>query len=101
MTKHIETHLVESRFFKPAKSFSHSAHISSFEECEELYWKSIEQPEKFWAQQAAELPARPRLRPARGIRQFDSAERDAARFSGLARILERQNHREANAYAPE
>jgi hypothetical protein len=28
--------------------------------------------------------ARPRLRPARGIRQFDSAERGAAGFSGLA-----------------
>jgi acetyl-CoA synthetase len=55
MTKHIETHLVESRLFKPAKSFSHKAHISSFEEYEELYRKSIEHPEKFWAQQAAEL----------------------------------------------
>jgi hypothetical protein len=29
--------------------------------------------------------ARPRLRPARGIRQFDSAERGAAGFSGLAK----------------
>ena len=55
MTKHIETHLVESRIFKPAKSFSHKAHISSLEEYEELYRKSIEHPEKFWAQQAAEL----------------------------------------------
>ena len=55
MTKHIETHLVESRLFKPAKSFSHKALISSFEEYEELYRKSIEHPEKFWAQQAAEL----------------------------------------------
>ena len=91
--------------------------------------------------------ARPRLRPARGIRRFDSAGRGAAGFSGLAnggteilmrgkclgaisilrllfhwrvpaevtpiksnrvqepgpalRILERQNHREANAYTPE
>ena len=55
MTKHIETHLVESRIFKPPKSFSHKAHISSFEEYKELYRKSIEHPEKFWAQQAAEL----------------------------------------------
>ena len=55
MTKHIETHLVESRLFKPAKSFSNKAHISSLEEYEELYRKSIEHPEKFWAQQAAEL----------------------------------------------
>jgi hypothetical protein len=30
------------------------------------------------------LLARPRLRPARGIRQFGSAERGAAGFSGLA-----------------
>jgi acetyl-CoA synthetase len=55
MTEHIETHLVESRFFNPAKSFSHRAHVSSFEEYKELYRKSIEQPEKFWAQQAEEL----------------------------------------------
>ena len=45
--------------------------------------------------------ARPHLRPPRGIRQFDSARRGAAGFSGLARILERQNIAMANAYMPE
>src|SRR3974377_1074795 len=44
--------------------------------------------------------ARPRLRPARGIRRLDCAERSAAGFSGLARILERQNRRAANAQTP-
>ena len=44
--------------------------------------------------------ARPRLRPARGIRRLDCADRSAAGFSGLARILERQNRRAANAQTP-
>ncbi|MBV8641125.1 MAG: AMP-binding protein, partial [Verrucomicrobia bacterium] len=55
MTTHIESHLIENRVFKPAKSFSKNAHISSLEQYQELYRKSIKNPEKFWAQQATEL----------------------------------------------
>jgi acetyl-CoA synthetase len=55
MSTHIESHLVENRVFKPSKSFAKRALISDFDEYEELYRKSIKNPEKFWGQQAEEL----------------------------------------------
>src|SRR6202051_1724241 len=55
MSLNIESHLIENRVFKPTKAFSKEAHISSFVEYQELYRKSIKNPEKFWAQQATEL----------------------------------------------
>jgi acetyl-CoA synthetase len=55
MSTNIESHLVENRLFKPPKSFSKNAYIKSFQEYEELYRRSIKNPEKFWAQQASEL----------------------------------------------
>ena len=54
MSSNIESHLVENRVFKPKKDFSKKAHISSLEQYRELYRKSIKNPEKFWAEQAAE-----------------------------------------------
>src|SRR6202051_3791973 len=55
MRTNIESHLIENRVFKPAKSCSKNAYISSFEQYQELYRKSIKNPEKFFARQAAEL----------------------------------------------
>src|ERR1700675_809905 len=55
MSNNIESHLIENRVFKPAKAFSKTAQISSLAEYQELYRKSIKNPEKFWAQQAVEL----------------------------------------------
>ena len=55
MSINIESHLVETRVFKPSKDFSKNSYISSLAEYQELYRKSIKNPEKFWAQQAAEL----------------------------------------------
>ncbi|HET9377607.1 MAG TPA: acetate--CoA ligase [Chthoniobacterales bacterium] len=55
MSNNIESHLVENRVFKPSKSFTKRALISDFDEYEELYRKSIKNPEKFWGQQAEEL----------------------------------------------
>jgi acetyl-CoA synthetase len=55
MSHHIESHLVENRVFKPSKSFAKTAHVPSMEAYEELYRRSIKNPERFWAQQAAEL----------------------------------------------
>jgi acetyl-CoA synthetase len=55
MSNHIESHLVENRVFKPSKSFAKRALISDFDEYEELYRKSIKNPEKFWSQQAEQL----------------------------------------------
>jgi acetyl-CoA synthetase len=51
----IESHLIENRVFKPAKSFSKEAHIKSFAEYREIYQQSIKNPTKFWAQKASEL----------------------------------------------
>jgi acetyl-CoA synthetase len=55
MSTNIESHLIENRLFKPPKTFSKTAHIGSFSEYEELYRRSIKNPEKFWAQQASKL----------------------------------------------
>jgi acetyl-CoA synthetase len=55
MSTNIESHLIENRVFKPAKAFSKKAHISSFEQYQELYRQSIKNPGKFFARQAAEL----------------------------------------------
>lgn len=52
MSQEIESHLQETREFKPSKEFSQKAKISSLDEYEKLYKQSIENPEKFWAEQA-------------------------------------------------
>src|SRR5689334_1238775 len=57
MSNNIESHLVENRVFKPNRAFAKTAHIPSLEAYQELYRKSIKNPEKFWAQQANELLA--------------------------------------------
>jgi acetyl-CoA synthetase len=55
MAENIESHLVEKRVFKPAKSFAKGARIKSLEQYRRLYRESIKQPEKFWAREAGEL----------------------------------------------
>jgi acetyl-CoA synthetase len=49
----ITSMLHEERVFPPAKSFSSKAHIKSLAEYRKLYRASIDDPEKFWARQAA------------------------------------------------
>ncbi len=51
----IDSTLRENRVFPPPPEFSARAHIKSLEEYEALYKKSIEDPEKFWAEAAREL----------------------------------------------
>ena len=51
----IDSTLRENRVFPPPEEFAAKAHIKSLEEYESLYKKSIEDPEKFWAEAAAEL----------------------------------------------
>ncbi len=51
----MESVLQESRKFPPPASFSSSAHIKSFEQYEQMYRESIDNPEKFWGEKAAEL----------------------------------------------
>jgi acetyl-CoA synthetase len=51
----IDSTLRENRVFPPPEEFAAKAHIKSLEEYETLYKKSIEDPEKFWAEAAGEL----------------------------------------------
>ncbi len=55
MSQNIESHLIEKRVFKPAKSFAKAARIGSMEEYKKLYRRSIKSPDKFWAREAKEL----------------------------------------------
>ncbi|HVU36703.1 MAG TPA: acetate--CoA ligase [Opitutales bacterium] len=45
----------ESRVFPPSAAFSRQAHIKSLEQYQEMYARSIADPQKFWADIAGEL----------------------------------------------
>jgi len=51
----METVLQESRKFPPSASFSNTAHIQSIDQYEQMYSESIDNPEKFWGEKAADL----------------------------------------------
>ena len=55
MSNNIQSTLVENRVFKPAKEFSKKARISSMAQYQKMWKESIDQPEKFFAREAAEL----------------------------------------------
>ncbi|MDP2276613.1 MAG: acetate--CoA ligase, partial [Nitrospirota bacterium] len=50
--KGIEVLMAENRTFPPSKEFSKKAHIKSMKEYEELYKRSIEDTDGFWAEMA-------------------------------------------------
>ncbi len=50
--ENIEVLSTERRTFSPSKEFSKRAHIKSMKEYEQLYKKSVDDPEKFWGEQA-------------------------------------------------
>ncbi len=50
--KGIEVLSTEKRTFPPSKAFSEKAHIKSMAEYEKMYKASVENPDKFWAEQA-------------------------------------------------
>ncbi len=50
--ENIEVLSTERRTFPPSKEFSKRAHIKSMKEYEQLYKKSIDDPEKFWGEMA-------------------------------------------------
>ncbi|MBV8969412.1 MAG: AMP-binding protein, partial [Verrucomicrobia bacterium] len=54
MSNNIESHLIENRVFPPDPEFAKRAHISSFAEYEQMYRRSINEPEAFWADMANE-----------------------------------------------
>ena len=51
----LDSNLRENRIFEPSKEFRSKAHISSLDQYEQMYRRSIEKPEEFWAEAAAEL----------------------------------------------
>ncbi|NQV08833.1 acetate--CoA ligase [Candidatus Woesearchaeota archaeon] len=55
MKQTIESMSNENRKIPPSKEFRSKAHINSLEQYQELYKKSIENPEEFWAEQAENL----------------------------------------------
>jgi len=55
MSNTIESHLVETRVFKPSDPFVQRAAIPSLEQYRDLYQQSIQDPDKFWGKQATEL----------------------------------------------
>ena len=48
----IEVLSTEKRTFPPSKEFSQRAHIKSMKEYEQLYKRSVDSPDKFWAEMA-------------------------------------------------
>ncbi|MFZ2196634.1 MAG: acetate--CoA ligase, partial [Thermodesulfovibrionales bacterium] len=50
--KQMEVLMDEKRIFPPSKEFSKKAHISSMEEYEKIYKRSIDDPEGFWGEMA-------------------------------------------------
>ena len=55
MSTNIESHLVENRVFHPPQDFANSARIGSMAEYQARWRESIEDPGKFWAEEASEL----------------------------------------------
>ncbi len=51
-SKNIEVYMDEKRTFPPSEEFRRRAHISSLEEYERIYKRSVEDPEGFWAEMA-------------------------------------------------
>ncbi|MCB1123710.1 MAG: AMP-binding protein, partial [Verrucomicrobiae bacterium] len=54
-TQDIDVLLNENRSFPPPKEFQENAHISGLDAYRELYKKSIDDPDTFWAEAAKEL----------------------------------------------
>lgn len=55
MPEFIDSILKEHRVFYPSHEFSRKAHIKNIQQYTKIYKKSIEHPEKFWAEKANEL----------------------------------------------
>jgi acetyl-CoA synthetase len=54
-TANLDSSLRENRVFEPSPEFRAKAHISSLEQYEQMYRRSVEKPEEFWAEAASEL----------------------------------------------
>lgn len=47
-SSNIESHLKETRVFKPSKEFAAKAHIRSMAQYKKLWTESVKNPERFW-----------------------------------------------------
>jgi acetyl-CoA synthetase len=54
-TANLDSNLRENRIFEPSEEFRSKAHISSLDQYEQMYRRSVEKPEEFWADAASEL----------------------------------------------
>jgi acetyl-CoA synthetase len=54
-TENVESVMQESRHFPPPADFAEAAHVKSFEQYEKMHRASLEDPDRFWAEAAAEL----------------------------------------------
>ncbi|WP_238398732.1 acetate--CoA ligase [Edaphobacter sp. 12200R-103] len=54
-TANLDSSLRENRVFEPSPEFRAQAHISSLEQYEQMYRRSVENPDEFWAEAASEL----------------------------------------------
>jgi acetyl-CoA synthetase len=54
-TKAFDSVMEETRKFKPSLALSREAYVKSFAEYEEIYQRSIQDPEGFWAEMAEQL----------------------------------------------
>ena len=55
MPEFMDSILKEHRVFYPHEEFSRRSHVKSMKEYSKIYKKSIENPEKFWAERAEQL----------------------------------------------
>src|ERR1700746_901536 len=55
MQDNIESHLIETRVFKPPKDFAKKARIKSLTQYRRMHRQSINQPAEFWAREASHL----------------------------------------------
>ena len=51
----LDSSLRENRVFAPPAEFAAKAHVKSLGQYEEMYRRSVERPDEFWAEAAGEL----------------------------------------------
>jgi acetyl-CoA synthetase len=55
MEKNIESHLKETRIFKPSRDFARNARVRTLDQYRRMHRESLRHPGKFWAREAREL----------------------------------------------
>lgn len=79
MDKAITSVMDETRKFHPSAEFSSHAHIKSMAEYEEMYRRSVEDPDGFWSEMAGKLHW---FKPWEKLREYDFVNASIAWFIG-------------------